>query len=62
MINNLYEITDLNSRGGFLVGYPIPRKKSPSPKNLQSPDFQKSPIPGNKNPQILKIPNPHFLI
>ena len=66
---NTKKYCSLPPRGGFLVGYPIPRKKNPhsrkisipkkSPKNPQSPDFQKSPIFGDKNPKILKIPNPH---
>ena len=42
------------TRGGFLVRYPIPRKNSHSQK---IPD-KTSPITGDKNPQILKIPKP----
>ena len=40
------------SEVAFLVGYPIPRKKSPSPKN---PHPQK--IQGIKIPRFRRIPN-----
>ena len=49
-----------STRGGVLVGYRIPRKKSPSPKN---PHPQKTPIPWiwriseMKIPRFSKIPN-----
>ena len=58
-------------KGRFFVGYLIPRRKSPSPKNPgdkkpQSPGilqikilrFSKIPNSRDKNPQSLKIPNP----
>ena len=59
-------------RDGFLVGYTYEKnphsQKIPGMKNPQfrkypqdfakSQDFQKSPITGDKNPPILKIPDP----
>ena len=39
-------------RGGFLVGYPISRKKIPTPKK----PGEKIPNPGDKNPQIFENP------
>ena len=46
-------------RGGFLVEYPIPRKKNPHPKKIlfaKIPRFSKILDPRDKYPQIIKNP------
>ena len=59
----------LATRGGFLVKYPIQRKKIPIPRKSPSPKnpgdknpqiFKKSQMPGNKNPQSLELKIPRF--
>ena len=49
------------SKGGFLSGYPIPRKKNPeintnSESRDKNPENEKIPNSGDKNPATKKIP------
>ena len=45
----------VRTRGGFLAGYPIPRKEIPIPV-IKIPKLRKIPNPGDKNPETKKNP------